>query len=107
VNAICPGYIGTEMVQAVPKDVLEKNILPHIPIGRLGEPEEIARCVVFLASDDAGLITGSTLSANGGQATNPLAPIQIRKTRTRAPRCSRPGSTRRCTPPTATRSSAR
>ena len=67
VNAICPGYINTEMVQAVPKDVLEKSILPTIPIGRLGEPEEIARCVVFLASDDAGLITGSTLSANGGQ----------------------------------------
>ena len=55
------------MVQAVPKDVLEKNILPLIPTGRLGEPEEIARCVVFLASDDAGFITGSTLSANGGQ----------------------------------------
>jgi acetoacetyl-CoA reductase len=67
VNAICPGYINTEMVQAVPKDVLEKTILPQIPIGRLGEPEEIARCVVFLASDDAGLITGSTVSANGGQ----------------------------------------
>ena len=67
VNAICPGYINTEMVQAVPKDVLEKNILPLIPTGRLGEPEEIARCVVFLASDDAGFITGSTLSANGGQ----------------------------------------
>ena len=67
VNAICPGYINTEMVQAVPKDVLEKNILPQIPIGRLGEPEEIARCVVFLATDDAGLITGATLSANGGQ----------------------------------------
>src|SRR5438876_8401866 len=67
VNAICPGYINTEMVQAVPKDVLEKNILPLIPAGRLGEPEEIARCVVFLASDDAGFITGSTLSANGGQ----------------------------------------
>ena len=67
VNAICPGYINTEMVQAVPKDVLEKSILPLIPIGRLGEPEEIARCVVFLASDDAGLMTGTTLSANGGQ----------------------------------------
>jgi acetoacetyl-CoA reductase len=67
VNAICPGYINTEMVQAVPKDVLEKAILPLIPAGRLGEPEEIARCVVFLASDDAGFITGSTLSANGGQ----------------------------------------
>jgi acetoacetyl-CoA reductase len=67
VNAICPGYIATEMVKAVPKDVLEKNILPYIPLGRLGEPEEIARCVVFLAADGAGLITGSTLSANGGQ----------------------------------------
>src|SRR6266852_5018880 len=67
VNAICPGYINTEMVQAVPKDLLEKNILPLIPTGRLGEPAEIARCVVFLASDDAGFITGSTLSANGGQ----------------------------------------
>jgi acetoacetyl-CoA reductase len=67
VNAICPGYIATDMVKAMAKDVLEKNILPLIPIGRLGEPEEIARCVVFLASDDAGLITGSTLTANGGQ----------------------------------------
>ena len=67
VNAICPGYIATEMVKAVPKDVLDKNILPLIPTGRLGEPEEIARCVVFLASDDAGFITGSTLAANGGQ----------------------------------------
>ncbi|MBV1706702.1 MAG: acetoacetyl-CoA reductase [Hyphomicrobiales bacterium] len=67
VNVICPGYIGTEMVRAVPKEVLEKSILPLIPVGRLGEPEEIARCVVFLASDDAGFITGSTLSANGGQ----------------------------------------
>ncbi len=67
VNAICPGYINTEMVQAVPKEVLEKSILPFIPVGRLGEPEEIARCVLFLASDDSGFITGSTLSANGGQ----------------------------------------
>lgn len=67
VNAICPGYIGTEMVLAVPQEVLEKAILPHIPVGRLGEPEEIARCVVFLTNDDAGFITGSTISANGGQ----------------------------------------
>ncbi|HEV2955813.1 MAG TPA: acetoacetyl-CoA reductase, partial [Xanthobacteraceae bacterium] len=67
VNAICPGYIGTEMVRAMPQDVLDKNIIPQIPIGRLGEPEEIARCVVFLAADESGLITGSTLSANGGQ----------------------------------------
>ncbi len=67
VNAICPGYIGTEMVRAVPREVLEKRVLPHIPVGRLGEPEEIARCVHFLAADDAAFITGSTLTANGGQ----------------------------------------
>jgi acetoacetyl-CoA reductase len=67
VNAICPGYINTEMVQAVPKDVLEKSILPLIPTGRLGEPEEIARAVVFLASDEAGFVTGSTMTVNGGQ----------------------------------------
>jgi acetoacetyl-CoA reductase len=67
VNAVCPGYINTEMVQAVPKDVLEKSILPQIPVNRLGEPEEVARCVVFLVADEAGYITGSTLSVNGGQ----------------------------------------
>jgi acetoacetyl-CoA reductase len=67
VNVIAPGYIATEMVMAVPKDVLEKNIIPHIPVRRLGQPEEIARCVLFLASDDAGFITGSTMAANGGQ----------------------------------------
>ena len=67
VNAICPGYIGTEMVRAIDEEVLKTRILPHIPVGRLGEPEEIARCVVFLASDDSGFITGSTISANGGQ----------------------------------------
>jgi len=67
VNAICPGYIGTDMVRAMPKEVLEKSVLPLIPVGRLGEPDEIARCVVFLASDEAGFITGSTLTVNGGQ----------------------------------------
>jgi acetoacetyl-CoA reductase len=67
VNAICPGYIATEMVKAVPKDILEKSILPQIPVRRLGEPEEVARCVVFLAADEAGFITGATLSVNGGQ----------------------------------------
>jgi acetoacetyl-CoA reductase len=67
VNAICPGYIGTEMVRAIAPEVLEKRILPQIPVGRLGEPEEIARCVLFLAAEDAGYITGSTISANGGQ----------------------------------------
>jgi acetoacetyl-CoA reductase len=67
VNAICPGYINTEMVQAVPKDVLEKAVIPQIPVARLGEPEEIARGVVFLAAEESGFITGSTLSINGGQ----------------------------------------
>ena len=67
VNAICPGYIATEMVKAMPQDVLEKIVLPQIPLGRLGEPEEVARCVVFLTSDEAGYITGSTLTVNGGQ----------------------------------------
>jgi acetoacetyl-CoA reductase len=66
VNAICPGYIATDMVMAVPEKVREA-IVAQIPVGRLGEAEEIARCVVFLASDDAGFITGSTRSANGGQ----------------------------------------
>jgi len=65
-NAVCPGYIATDMVMAVPEKVREQ-IIAGIPAGRLGEPEEIARCVVFLASDDAGFINGSTISANGGQ----------------------------------------
>ena len=68
VNAICPGYIGTEMVRAIAPEVLEKRIIPQIPVGRLGEPEEIARIVAFLAADESGFITGSTLSANGGQS---------------------------------------
>jgi acetoacetyl-CoA reductase len=67
VNAICPGYIGTDMVKAIPQDVLEKRVLPLIPVGRLGEPEEIARTVAFLAAEEAGFITGSTFSINGGQ----------------------------------------
>lgn len=66
VNAVCPGYIATEMVMAVPEKVRE-SIIAQIPVGRLGEPEEIARCVAFLVSDEAGFITGSTISANGGQ----------------------------------------
>jgi acetoacetyl-CoA reductase len=67
VNTITPGYIGTEMVQAIDENVLKTRIIPQIPVGRLGTPEEIARCVVFLAADEASFITGSTLSANGGQ----------------------------------------
>ena len=65
-NAICPGYIATEMVMAVPEHVRE-SIIAQIPAGRLGEPEEIARCVVFLAADEASFINGSTISANGAQ----------------------------------------
>jgi acetoacetyl-CoA reductase len=65
-NAICPGYISTDMVMAVPEKVREA-IVSQIPTGRLGEPEEIARAVVFLVSDDAGFINGSTITANGGQ----------------------------------------
>src|SRR5947208_3206294 len=67
VNAICPGYIHTEMLDAVPADVMQKSILPLIPVGRLGEPEDVARAVLFLAADGASFITGSTLSINGGQ----------------------------------------
>lgn len=65
VNAVAPGYTRTEMIQHVPEKVMEK-IVAQIPIGRLGEPEDIARCVVFLAADEAGFITGETLSVNGG-----------------------------------------
>lgn len=66
VNCIAPGYIDTEMVLAVPEKVLE-GIIAQIPVGRLGKAEEIAKCVAFLASEDAGFITGSTITANGGQ----------------------------------------
>ena len=66
VNAVCPGYVATDMVMSVPEKVRE-GIVAQIPVGRLGEAEEIGRCVAFLASDDAGFVTGSTLSANGGQ----------------------------------------
>jgi acetoacetyl-CoA reductase len=67
VNAICPGYIHTEMLDAVAPEVMAKSILPLIPVGRLGEPRDIARAVVFLAANEASFITGSTLSINGGQ----------------------------------------
>lgn len=66
VNVICPGYVATDMVMAVPEKVRD-SIIATIPVGRLGAPEDIARCVAFLASDDAGFVTGSTLTANGGQ----------------------------------------
>ena len=67
VNVVAPGYIGTEMVMAIDEKVLNERIIPQIPVGRLGTPDEMARIVAFLASDDAGFITGSTISANGGQ----------------------------------------
>ena len=67
VNVVAPGYINTEMMSTIPEKVMNEVILPQIPVGRLGEASEIARAVAFLASDDAGFITGSTLSANGGQ----------------------------------------
>jgi acetoacetyl-CoA reductase len=66
VNCIAPGYIDTEMVAAVPEKVLE-GIIAQIPVGRLGRSQEIAKCVAFLASDDAGFITGATITVNGGQ----------------------------------------
>lgn len=66
VNAVAPGYIATEMVKSIREDIM-KTIVAGIPVGRLGEPEEVARCVVFLAADEAAFITGETLSVNGGQ----------------------------------------
>jgi acetoacetyl-CoA reductase len=66
VNTVAPGYVDTDMVADVPEEALNK-IIAQIPVGRLGKPEEIARCVTFLASEDAGFITGSTITANGGQ----------------------------------------
>jgi acetoacetyl-CoA reductase len=65
-NAVCPGYIATDMVMAVPEKVRE-GIIAQIPVGRLGEAEEIGRCVAFLTSDEAGFVTGATITANGGQ----------------------------------------
>ena len=67
VNVIAPGYINTKMMSTIPEKVMNEVILPQIPVGRLGEASEIARAVLFLASDDAGFVTGSTLTANGGQ----------------------------------------
>ena len=67
VNVIAPGYINTEMMSTIPDKVMNEVILPQIPVGRLGEASEIARAVLFLASDNAGFVTGSTLTANGGQ----------------------------------------
>jgi acetoacetyl-CoA reductase len=67
VNTISPGYIGTQMVMAIPKDVLDSKILPQIPMGRLGKPEEVAGLVAYLASDEAAFLTGANIAINGGQ----------------------------------------
>ncbi len=67
VNTISPGYIGTKMVTAIPQEILEAKILPQIPVGRLGKPEEVAGLIVYLASDEAAFITGANISINGGQ----------------------------------------
>ncbi len=67
VNTISPGYIGTKMVLAVPKDVMDSKILPQIPVGRLGKPEEVAALVAYLCTDEAAFMTGANLAINGGQ----------------------------------------
>jgi len=67
VNTVSPGYVGTRMVLAVPKDVLDNKIIPQIPVGRLGKPEEIAGLVAYLCSDEAGFVTGANIAINGGQ----------------------------------------
>jgi acetoacetyl-CoA reductase len=67
VNTISPGYIGTKMVMAIPKDVLDSKIIPQIPMGRLGKPEEVAGLVAYLASDEAAFVTGANIAINGGQ----------------------------------------
>lgn len=67
VNTISPGYIGTKMVMAIPKEVLDSKILPQIPVGRLGRPEEVAGLIIYLASDEAAFVTGANISINGGQ----------------------------------------
>ena len=67
VNTISPGYIGTKMVMAIPKEVLDAKILPQIPLGRLGKPEEIAGLIIYLCSDEAAFVTGANIAINGGQ----------------------------------------
>jgi len=67
VNTISPGYIGTKMVMASPKEVLDTKILPQIPLGRLGKPEEIAGLIIYLCSDEAAFVTGANIAINGGQ----------------------------------------
>ena len=67
VNTISPGYIGTKMVTAIPQDILDSKILPQIPVGRLGKPEEVAGLIIYLASEEAAFVTGANIAINGGQ----------------------------------------
>jgi acetoacetyl-CoA reductase len=67
VNTVSPGYLRTKMVEAVPPEIMKDKILPQIPVGRLGEPDEVAALVAYLASDDAGFLTGANIAINGGQ----------------------------------------
>ncbi len=67
VNTISPGYIGTKMVTAIPKEILDSKILPQIPVGRLGKPEEVAGLIIYLASEEAAFVTGANIAINGGQ----------------------------------------
>ena len=67
INTISPGYIGTKMVTAIPKEILDSKILPQIPVGRLGKPEEIAGLIIYLCSEEAAFVTGANISINGGQ----------------------------------------
>jgi acetoacetyl-CoA reductase len=67
VNTVSPGYIGTKMVLAVPKEILDTKIIPQIPVGRLGKPEEVAELVAYICQDEAGFMTGSNVAINGGQ----------------------------------------
>lgn len=83
VNTISPGYIGTKMVMAIPKEVLDSKILPQIPVGRLGKPEEIAGLIIYLCSDEAAFVTGANIAINGGQHIKYLthAPPKVRACR--------------------------
>jgi acetoacetyl-CoA reductase len=67
INTISPGYIGTKMVMAIPKDILDSKIIPQIPVGRLGKPEEVAGLIIYLCSEEAAFVTGANISINGGQ----------------------------------------
>jgi len=67
VNTISPGYIGTKMVTAIPTEILDTKIIPQIPVGRLGKPEEVAGLIIYLSSEEAAFVTGANIAINGGQ----------------------------------------